>query len=306
MSTVCNLTYRHGTTLLCSLYLFYPYGRAEIRHPITIKSFGENNAAFITSTVLSPYIWNFILPEKSWPTEFISQNINERAWLSVDDATAFILSNCTTILDAARVSGKLLYRGEGAGEDEKICRLVSVEGTTDLLTVGTYNSSPFAAAEFFSSVDKFLFASLTASLAQKSSLPSKFLSFRTNSAYNIAEHSIVRPKYGHLATSDVQAASQWGVPVSVWPLDSGLHFAWLKSEAAWWNPDWAGWSKDTERESTSKRKPYFWRNPELLRSFVQEEVKMDQSLETALFKGNEAIYYRILDYSHGINVSCTH
>lgn len=50
--------------------------------------------------------------------------------------------------------------------------------------------------------------------------------------------SPVRPSNGHLATTSVRDAAEWGSPVSIWPLDGGwdqyAHFAWYEDAGKFW------------------------------------------------------------------------
>ena len=246
--------------------------------------------AKITATIASTNI--FFLRSAWAKNENDKLDISNGAF-SVDEAAALILRHCSKIVDAARLTGHVLYRGEG-NEGPQSCRLVFTENTSDLLSNGTYTSNPSAASEFFSSLDGAMFAAHLKSIHAGQNL-SRVLSFQPDSLPSIAERC-VRPLYAHLATSDIQAASEWGVPVSVWPLDTGLHFAWLRTQSTWWKDEWtAGYnappSSPRRRGSsrTWKETPYFWRNPSLLEGFVSSEIKVDVALETALYAGKEVL-----------------
>ena len=208
--------------------------------------------------------------------------------ISVNAASTMILNLCSKTVDAARFTGRILYRGEGEeNESSKLeqCKLVCIENLTDLTAEGTYVSNPLAAADYFSSLDRALFSSYTYSLSENGNDLERLLSYGPDSLPFIAEQSI-RLKYGHLATSDIQAASVWGVPVSVWPVDEGFHYAWLRTQSEWWRDDWTRATPVPLTKVTWQR-PYFWRSPQLLREFINSEVKKDVALETALYTGKE-------------------
>ena len=97
---------------------------------------------------------------------------------------------------------------------------------------------------------------------------------------------IMTPSNGHIATSDIISASNWGQPVSVWPLEDGLHYAWLRNEINWWNPDWG------KPQSTSKG-PTFWRSISLRKEFIREELRYDNGLEAALINNHEILFGNI-------------
>eukprot|EP01036_Dinobryon_divergens_P029251 gene29251-38321_t len=224
--------------------------------------------------------------EKNQPTKLGS--------ISVDAASRMILSLCSQTVEASRLTGRILYRGEGeeSGESNlERCKLIFIENSTDLTVEGTYVSNPQAAADYFSSLDRALCSSYTNSLSAQSKVLSRLLSFRPGSLPYIADQS-VRPKYGHLATSDIQAASAWGIPVSVWPVDVGFHYAWLRTQSDWWQDEWTR-AAPAPRSSSARlnwKQPFFWRSPQLLMEFIKSEVRQDIALETALYTGKELLF----------------
>ena len=235
---------------------------------------------------LSSKIANAIDMEKNQPTKLGS--------ISVDAASRMILSLCSQTVEASRLTGRILYRGEGeeSGESNlERCKLIFIENSTDLTVEGTYVSNPQPAADYFSSLDRALCSSYTNSLSAQSKDLSRLLSFRPGSLPYIADQS-VRPKYGHLATSDIQAASAWGIPVSVWPVDVGFHYAWLRTQSDWWQDEWTR-AASAPRSSSARlnwKQPFFWRSPQLLMEFIKSEVRQDIALETALYTGKEVYY----------------
>jgi len=176
--------------------------------------------------------------------------------LTVQEAADLIRGSCTQTLSAVRNTGRLLYRGEAA-ESLATTAPTILAPAFDLLSNRTY--SPLA-ADYFRCLDSYM-AGVGAGGEPR--FP-------------------VTPRNGHLATSDVVAASEWGVPVSVWPLDAGLHFAWLLNDVNWWDNDWG--------LPRGKRGPLFWRSGALLETFVQKEVRYDRSMESALAKGGELLF----------------
>jgi hypothetical protein len=52
----------------------------------------------------------------------------------------------------------------------------------------------------------------------------------------------VHPANGHIATSNLYDASDWGNIYSIWPFDDSLHYAWIdtkqRNENKIWEIDW--------------------------------------------------------------------
>lgn len=176
---------------------------------------------------------------------------DESISFSCEEAAEFIKSNCTTILTATQSTGRLLYRGSTNGIDTAML----TETEFDLLNKETY-SSPIVADYF------------------------KYLNIEIQTNY------MLTPSNGHLATSDIISASNWGQPVSVWPLDEGFHYVWLRNELNWWNPDWAN------PQSLSKG-PTFWRSASLRKEFIRDELRYDNGLEAALVNNHEVLFGNI-------------
>lgn len=174
--------------------------------------------------------------------------------LSIEEAASLIRSKCTKILNASRSTGRLLYRGEvPAATRSPYMRSAAF----DLLSSSTYNST--LAVDYFGSLD---------SAMATTGFP-------------------MTPSSGHLAVSDVVVASQWGEPVSVWPMDEGLHYAWLQGQRSWWNPDWAF--------PQSVMGPTFWRSPPLLQRFVADQLRYDRGIEAALANENEVLFGNVVE-----------
>lgn len=92
----------------------------------------------------------------------------------------------------------------------------------------------------------------------------------------------VSPANAHIAAADVQIASEWGTPVSVWPLDAGLHYAWLRQDLRWWDDSWA--------TPQGSRGPLFWRSEQRFGEFLAREVRVDSGLEAVLARGGELMF----------------
>ena len=245
-------------------------------------------AVAASTNIFSCKIANAIDMKRNQPTMKLES-------ISVDAASVMILSLCSQTVEAARLTGRILYRGEGedsGGSNLERCKLIYADNLTDLTVEGTYVSNPMAAVDYFSSLDRALFSSCTNSLSEQSKDLKRLLSFRPESLPYIAEQA-VRPKYGHLATSNIQAASAWGIPVSVWPVDVGFHYAWLRTQSEWWQDEWTQAAPMPRRSVSAKvnwKQPFFWRSPQLLMEFINSEVRQDTALETALYTGKEVYF----------------
>ena len=148
---------------------------------------------------------------------------------SVEVAAELILTHCTTMLSAARTTGRLLYRGEPVFLTQGIssssvsssstvinsssvatslsamvekCPLL-LSAPPDLLDSNTYTNP--AAADFFQTISTALEQQQDQQQSDKNGAYGKY---------------VATPRNGHLATPDILEASKWGPVVSVWPLDS--------------------------------------------------------------------------------------
>jgi hypothetical protein len=115
----------------------------------------------------------------------------------------------------------------------------------------------------------------------------------------MSKRATVRPSIGHLATSDILYASEWGTPVSVWPIDGSsgkLDYAWFRTEQRWWQDAW-GTPQGVEKEKVLEQKrvvrgPLFWRNPKVLSKFLDEELVVNSGLQAVLANGGEIMFAR--------------
>jgi hypothetical protein len=114
-----------------------------------------------------------------------------------DLACRLILEHCPASFRRAvrDAQGSFLYRGSDDQADEDYTTATLCSPKPDLLSPGTYADDD-GALRFFQSLEQ-----------QLSRLP-----------------SIV--SVGHLGTSDIAVAAQWGRPVSIWPLCQELTFLW--------------------------------------------------------------------------------
>jgi hypothetical protein len=142
----------------------------------------------------------------SWPPDFQASLPNTAKQptavaLTIDDAVALVKERCDpTFLAAVRAAGgKFLYRGE-----DLIGSASLFAPSPDLLQFDTYDSNE--ALRYFTELEQLL----------------------------TAAHSVARPSSGHLAVARRDAAAQWGVAVSVWPLGRPLHYVWPKSRPDFW------------------------------------------------------------------------
>lgn len=129
---------------------------------------------------------------------------------------------------AVATSGRLMYRGETSIDGFEV-----LAPEPDLLLPDTYND-PDALA-YFQCLERRLCASKTEA----------------------------RPSTGHIATSDVSEASQWGDAVSVWPLGTSISYVWPKQNKCF-SPSAEGCPKD--------------------------ELVINQELEMALALGHEVLF----------------
>lgn len=156
----------------------------------------------------------------------------------------FIRSNCAFTLQAVKQAGSVLYRGEG---NTSAATAFIATPPPDLLLPDTYAEYGPIAADYFRTLDQ--------------ALP----------ALHVAG--------AHLASTDATEASQWGVVHSCWPLDHGLHYAWLRGEYKWWSNDYA--------IPQGKYGPFFWKNASKMRKFLNEKVILDANLNNLLARGGE-------------------
>lgn len=172
---------------------------------------------------------------------------------SIESTALFIKKYCPTIYKAVQESGKPLYRGENVVKDKAIL----LQSESDLNNPKTYGS--FAAADFFSSFQNFTLGILDS---------------------------------GHIGTSDMAAASNWGGVCSIWPLDTpgnALTYAWLRNDVSFWDEDWNAPQSVGLKELGG---PFFWRSSELMNSFLttKNNLNLNKGLSTALSAGHEVIF----------------
>jgi len=98
-------------------------------------------------------------------------------------------------LNAVKDTGAFLYRGETLSLNNSNASCYQFETPPDLLLQGTYGCAE--AVEYFQRLED---CSATRS-------------------------SLVRPSTGHIGTSSIRSAAQWGNPVSVWPLGTSFSYA---------------------------------------------------------------------------------
>ena len=207
-------------------------------------------------------------PPTAWAAAVVSSSTTVVADLrTVEAAADFIATHCTVMLQAARSTGRLLYRGEPAfisaaaqcsqspatgGDDATfpaalaalmIKRPLLLSSPPDLLDPAT---SGAAAADYFLAVSEAMEAAQRRQLQQP---PTVYVS----------------PRTGHLATPDPVAASQWGPVASIWPLDPLRYATVGPTEATWWRDDWA--------QLRGPRGPSFWRDPAALTAFLASQVR---------------------------------
>jgi hypothetical protein len=138
--------------------------------------------------------------------------------LTVQEAADLIRGSCTKTLSAVRNTGRLLYRGEAENSLSTSTPTI-LSPAFDLLSNRTYNSP--LAADFFRSLDGYMHMQKTDTDTGADAGSGLGAGLGTGQRFPVT------PRNGHLATSDVVAASEWGVPVSVWPLDAGTVYAVL-------------------------------------------------------------------------------
>jgi hypothetical protein len=125
--------------------------------------------------------------------------------LSVDEAIAWIDQNCDRrFLNAVVASDyRFMYRGVNNDEQKKNFALVLKE-ESDLLIPGTYTDNK--AVNYFENLEQIL------------------------------KDDVVKPSNGHLATTSVREASNWGTPASIWPLSDNAHYAWIQQGGVFYPP----------------------------------------------------------------------
>lgn len=125
----------------------------------------------------------------SWTVE-TDQKYSDLTKSNLERLANRIRSECPRMVQAAKSTGRFLYRG-GTGKSIEF-----VLASPDLLIDGTY---PKQGTLFFQSLDKFL---------------------RNRGAR-------ARPSTGHIAVSDVAEAGIWGLPKSCWPVGD-FNYVWFK------------------------------------------------------------------------------
>ena len=116
--------------------------------------------------------------------------------LTFQNAVELIEKFCPVeFLNAVKDTGAFLYRGETFSLCNNNDSCYQFECPPDLLSQGTYGCAE--AVEYFQRLED---CSATSS-------------------------SLVRPSTGHIGTSSIRSAAQWGNPVSVWPLGTSFSYA---------------------------------------------------------------------------------
>ena len=159
-----------------------------------------------------------------------SSNYTNPSLLLVDIITNYVPRD---FLQAVSKTGRFLYRGESSIKTFKV-----LAPQPDLLIPGTYDDS--TALDYFQCLENRL------KEREINAIPSK----------------------GHIATSDVKDASQWGEAVSIWPLGASFSFVWPKEGKFLFPP------------STP---------------CPDDELVINHDLETALRLGHEVLFASSLD-----------
>ena len=268
--------------LLLSTITQYAFGNSNpqnVRDRARVEA-SIRAAAFATAMAASA-VGQPLLTHTVWAAAPYATSI-EKELRTVEAAAAFITSHCSAMLQAARSTGRLLYRGEPAFLSTATAstrqKNIATEGQLtmglpaalaalmiqtplllssppDLADPRTYGP---AAADYFAAVSDAMEAQqlMADTLSQHQqqhpqqlqSLPPVFVS----------------PRTGHLATPDPVAASRWGPVVSIWPLDLLRYAVVGPAETTWWRDDWA--------ELRGPRGPSFWRDPPALATFLATQV----------------------------------
>jgi len=150
-----------------------------------------NNHRAVTSTIK---IAALILATAASPIFATSCNNSiVMSTFTIAEASDFIRKNCQQALSAVKSTGRLMYRGEACVIGGIKAGLLTSD--YDLLFpstfVATSPTSAYAIADYFKTLDE------------------------TIKEINA---TALRPSQGHLATTSVMAASEWGPVCSVWPM----------------------------------------------------------------------------------------
>lgn len=167
--------------------------------------------------------------------------------LVVADLAQF-LSRSTPIAfrQAVRKSGgRFLYRGADNNPAGPIQRVTLQDPEPDLLLPGTYDDP--AALTYFECLEHRLM---------------------TGDATTVA-----LPSNGHVGTSDVAGAEQWGPVVSVWPLGEKLFYVWQHDRETFFPPSASSSSLDN------------------ILVCAQDRFVIDSGLEDALRQKREVLFY---------------
>jgi hypothetical protein len=136
--------------------------------------------------------------------------------LSVSDGVQILWRHCPDeFRRAVQASQCFLYRGESPS----IVGPTILNPKPDLLAPGTYDD-PDALAYF---------AWMERELAGLSSSRSSKRTHDTSKRRTGSPSEIARPSTGHVGTASEEAARQWGVPVSVWPLGDSFSYVWPRN-----------------------------------------------------------------------------
>ena len=164
------------------------------------------------------------------PALYNSEDSHAKTVISLADSAQLIDSYCKVALQATRLTGRLLYRGEGRASDVQQCIIETNNSSPpDLLYGSAYSTF---ALDYFNSLDEELTLRNNEEISQlltncSNSSPHILLSYPSDVAKKVSLMKNDRLIVGnaHIASSDIQIASRWGIPVSVWPFDEKLHYA---------------------------------------------------------------------------------
>ena len=234
----------------------------------TYKNLYANNLKTLSSSSL------LLLSSSIYPLKSIAaidkNNENQGLNLKLDEVANIIKDNCKIILNNARISGKLLYRGDGDkrnilnnsnNNNNTILnnKVLISNPKSDLLLPDTYDNSPLA-VDYFKKLDELM----------------------------IEKKYLVHPGNGHIATSNLYDASDWGEVYSIWPFDNNLHYVWIntgsRNENKFWEVDWG--------LPQGSRGPLFWKNDELMSKFMNG-ITYDKDLDEIMSKSGEIMFTRL-------------
>jgi len=164
----------------------------------------------------------------------------------IDKVAGLLKKQCAPYIAAVQASGgRLLYRGAAPPGDPQ----APVNEPSDLLEDKTYGE---VGAAYFANVEIWV-----GEKSEKGPLPSE----------------------GHVAVANVEEASKWGEPHSVWPIGAPKYL-WLAESRLLYTDQWP--------EAEAKRWPMATTKMD---AFLREKgVKVNTGLEEALAKGHEVLF----------------